>query len=160
MHYLLAMEHVERLARDIRRNEQHLLEANIHHKSTVKVIFRIIEKAISIITYHVNINNLSYDEDRSIEGRFKYIHYLIGHHPNDKHPIYVSRYENKDVVESTVSCESVMVHVTSNTVLCTDPHVERSVIVDPLVIDWIRLSIDEVHKTLLLISSISRSHCS
>ncbi len=111
MHYLLAMEHVERLARDIRRNEQHLLEANIHHKSTVKVIFRIIEKAISIITYPVNIN-----------------------------------------------CESVMVHVTSNTVLCTDPHVERSVIVDPLVIDWIRLSIDEVHKTLLLISSISRSH--
>lgn len=158
MDYLLAMEHVERLARNIRRNEQHLLESNIHHKNTIKVIFMIIEKTISIITYPTNINNLSYDEDRSIEGRFKYIHYLIGHHPNDKHPIYVSRYENKDVVESTFSCESVMVHVTSNTVLCTDHHVERSVIVDPLVIDWIRLSIDEVHKTLLLISSISRSH--
>nr|DAW82893.1 MAG TPA: hypothetical protein [Caudoviricetes sp.] len=32
MDYLLAMEHVERLARNIRRNEQHLLESNIHQK--------------------------------------------------------------------------------------------------------------------------------
>lgn len=158
MDYLLAMEHVKRLALNIRRIEQHLLQDNIHHENTVKAIFRTVERAIMVLTYPANIDQLFYDEDRSIEGRFQYTHYLSGHRPTDKHPIYVSRYENKDVVESTVSCESVMVHVTSNTVLCTEPYVERSVIVDPLAIDRIRLSIDEVHKTLLLISSISRSH--
>lgn len=155
MHYLLAMEHVERLARDIRRNEQHLLEANIHHKNTIKVNFRIIEKTISIITYPTNINNLSYNQDSSIEDRFSYVHYLSGHHPTDKQPIYISRYENKGVVESTVSCDSMMVHTTLNNVLCTDPYVERHVIADPLVIDCINRTIDEIHKTLLFISPLS-----
>lgn len=156
MDYLLAMEHVERLACNIRRNEQHLLETDTYHENTVKVIFMIIERVVSILTYPVNINHIFYNEDRSIEGRFKYIHYLAGHHPTDKHPIYISRYESGDVTESTVSCESVMVHVTLNTVFCTDPYVDRSVVTNPLTIDWVRRSIDEIHKTLLFISPLSR----
>ena len=155
MDYLLAMEHVERLARYIRRNEQCLLQADIHHKNTVKAIFRIIERAVMVTTYPPNIDQLSYNQDSSIEDRFSYVHYLSGHHPTDKQPIYISRYENKDVVESTVSCDSMMVHTTLNNVLCTDPYVERHVIADPLVIDCINRTIDEIHKTLLFISPLS-----
>lgn len=155
MYYLLAMEHVERLARDIRRNEQCLLQADIHHKNTVKAIFRIIERVVMITTYPPNIDQLSYNQDSSIEDRFSYIHYLSDHHPTDKQPIYISRYENKGVVESTVSCDSMMVHTTLNNVLCTDPYVERHVIADTIVIDCINRTIDEIHKTLLLISPLS-----
>jgi len=157
MDYLLAMEHVERLARDIRRNEQCLLQADIHHKNTVKAIFKIMKNAVIHLTHPINIDNLYYEENGLVHGGVCSIHYLEDHHPSDKDTLYVSRYEKGGVEEYTISVSPVLVHATGNMVFCTDPNIERSVVADHLVVDGVNRTINEIHKTLLLINSIPRS---
>ena len=144
------MDHVKALIKDIRYRTKSLFKDHPKYRDTITSIFKITENAIIHLTHPVNIEKFYYEENGLVRGGVHGTFYLEGHHPSDKDRLYVFRYEKGDVEEYTISISGVMVHVTGSTVFCTDPNIERSVIVDIVIVDKIKSVITNVYKTLLL----------